>query len=116
MTLFNNNGDPKIRERDTHNRMVTTFKDKAENSDFSLRLVLSERQIKSWFSSETWCHKKAVVNRVIEEGFTEFSKSIDIQDNNEEGGHDQNEGVGEVGVPPPESPSSSSSPPPPTPL
>jgi hypothetical protein len=32
------------------------------------------------------------VNRVVEKGFTELSQSIDIQDN-EEGGHDQNEGV-----------------------
>jgi hypothetical protein len=52
LRLFNNNGGPKIRERDTHNRMVTTFNDKNEDSDFSLRLVLSETQIKSWFSSE----------------------------------------------------------------
>ena len=51
LRLFNNNGGPKIRERDTHNRMVTTFNDKNEDSDFSLRLVLSETQIKSWFSS-----------------------------------------------------------------
>ena len=58
--------------------MVTTFKDKDEDSDFSLRLVLSESQIKSWFSSETGCRKKVVVNRVIEKGFTEFSQSMDI--------------------------------------
>ena len=83
--------------------MVTTFKDKDEDSDFSLRLVLSESQIKSWFSSETWYHKKAAVNRVIEKGFTELSQSIDIQDN-EEGGHHQQEGVVESGAPPPPPP------------
>jgi hypothetical protein len=98
----------KIRERDTHIRMTDTFKDKDEDSDYSLRLVLSESQIKSWFSSETGSRKKSSVNRVIEKGFTEFSQSIDIQDN-EEGGHDQNEGVVETGAPPPP-------PPPPPPL
>jgi hypothetical protein len=41
-----------------------------------------------------------VVNRVTEQGFTELSQSIDIQDNEEEG-HDQNEGVVEEGTPPP---------------
>ncbi len=110
LRLFNNNGGPKIRERDTHNRMVTTFNDKNEDSDFSLRLVLGETQIKSWFSSESGRRKKAVVNRTREHGFTEFSQSIDIQDNNEEGGHDQNEGVPGEGVPPPLPP-----PPPPPP-
>ena len=64
LSLFNNNGGPKIRERDTHIRMANTFKDKDEDSDYSLRLVLSESQIKSWFSSETGCRKKAAVNRV----------------------------------------------------
>ena len=49
LTLFNNNGGPKIRERDAHIRMTDTFKDKDEDSDYSLRLVLSESQIKSWF-------------------------------------------------------------------
>ncbi len=82
LSLFNNNGGPKIRERDTHIRMADTFKDKDETT----------------------------VNRVIEKGFTELSQSIDIQDN-EEGGHDQNEGVVEVGDPPPPPP-----PPPPSPL
>jgi len=48
---FNNNGGPKIRERDTQIKMVFTFKDTDEDSDFSRRLVLSETQIKSWFSS-----------------------------------------------------------------
>jgi hypothetical protein len=93
--LFNNNGGPKIRERDAHNRMVTTFNDKNEDSDFSLLLVLSETQIKSWFSSEAGRRKKAAVNRAREQGFAELSQSIDMQDNNEEGGHDQNEGVPE---------------------
>jgi hypothetical protein len=90
--------------------MEATFKDKDEDSDYSLRLVLSASQIKSWFSSEEGCRKKAVSNRVIVEGFTEFSQSIDIQ-NNEEGGHDQNKGVVETGAAPPPSP-----PPPPPPL
>jgi hypothetical protein len=76
LSLFNNNngGKTKIRERDTHNMMVTTFKDKDEDSDFSLSLVISESQIKSWFSSEARCRKKTVVNRVIEKGFTELSQ------------------------------------------
>jgi hypothetical protein len=87
--------------------VTDTFKDKDEDSDYSLRLVLTESQIKSWFSSETGHRKKTVVNRGIERGFTELSQSIDIQDN-EEGGHDQNEGVIESGGPPP--------PPPPPPL
>jgi hypothetical protein len=52
------------------------------------------------FSSETGRPKKTTVDRVIEEGFTELSQSIDIQDN-EEGGHDQNKGVVEEGDPPP---------------
>jgi len=90
LTLFNNNGGPKIRERDVHMRMEENFKDKDEDSDFCFRLVLSESQIKSWFSSETGRRKKTVVNRVIEKGFTGLSQSI--QDY-EEGGHDQNEGV-----------------------
>jgi hypothetical protein len=64
LTLFNNNGGPKIRERDTQIRMVETFKDKDEDSDYSLRLVLSESQIKSWFSSETGHRKKETVNRI----------------------------------------------------
>jgi hypothetical protein len=110
LRLFNNNEGPEIRERDTHNRMVTTFNDKNEDSDFSLRLVLSENQIKSWFSSEAGCRKKTAVNRGREQGFTEISQSIDMEDNNEEGGHDQNEGVPEEGVPPPLPPPS---PPPP---
>jgi hypothetical protein len=96
--LFNNNGGSKIRERDTQIKMAATFKDKEEDSDFSLRLVLSESQIKSWFSSEAGRRKKAAANRVIEEGFTELSQSIDIQDN-EEGSHDQNKGVVEAGAP-----------------
>jgi hypothetical protein len=33
LTLFKNNGGPKIRERDTQVRMVETFKDKDEDSD-----------------------------------------------------------------------------------
>ncbi len=78
--LFYNNGGPKIRERDTQIKMTVTFKDKEEDSDFSLRLVLSESQIKSWFSSETGRQNKTTVDRMIEEGFTELSQSIDIQD------------------------------------
>ena len=57
----------------------------------------------AWFSSEAGRRKKAAVNRVFEKGFTELSQSIDIQDN-EEGGHDQNEGVVEAGAPPPPPP------------
>jgi len=109
LTLFNNNGGPKIRERDAHIKMVANFKDKDEDSDYSLRLVLSVSQIKSWFSCEAGRRKKAAANRVIVEGFTELSQSIDIQ-NNEEGGHDQNKGVVEEGVAPPPPP------PPPSPL
>ncbi len=85
-------------------------KDKDEDSDYSLRLVLSESQIKSWFSSETGRRKKEEVDREIEKGFTEVSQSIDIQDN-EEGGHDQNEGDVETGDSSPPPP-----PPPPPPL
>ena len=103
MGLFNNNGGPKIWERDAQIKMATTFKDKQEDSDFSFRLVLSESQIKSWFSSETGRRKKVESNRVIEEGFTELSQSKDIQDN-EEGGHDQNKGVVEAGAPVPPTP------------
>ena len=104
MSLFNSNWEKtKTRQRDDHNMMVTTFKDKDEDSDFSLRLVLSETQIKSWFSSDPGCRKKEEVNRVIEKGFTELSQSIDIQDN-EEGGHHQQEGVVESGAPPPPPP------------
>ena len=110
LTLFNNYGGPKIRERDAHIKMVATFKDKDEDSDYSLRLVLSESQIKSWFSSEAGRRKKAAVNRVFEKGFTELSQSIDLQDN-QEGGHDQNGGVVEEGAPPP----LPSPPPPPSP-
>ncbi len=95
VTLFNNNGGPKIRERDAHRRMKTKFVDKDEDSDYCFHLVLSESQIRSWFSSEAGCRKKAAVNRVIEKGFTGLSQSI--QDN-EEGGHDQNEVV-ETGGP-----------------
>ena len=47
LTLFNNNGGPKIRERDAHMRMKEKFKDKDEDSDFCFHLVLSETQIKS---------------------------------------------------------------------
>jgi hypothetical protein len=96
-------GGPKIRERDAHTRMQAKFKDKDEDSDFCYRLVLSESQIKCWFSSEAGRRKKAAANRVIVEGFTELSQSIDIQDN-EEGGHDQNKGVVEAGGPPPPPP------------
>ena len=110
LTLFNNNEGPKIRETDAQIKMVSTFKDKDEDSDYSLRLVLSASQIKSWFSSEAGRRKKAAANRVIVEGFTELSQSIDIQ-NNEEGGHDQNKGVVEAGAAPPPPP-----PPPPPPL
>ncbi len=53
LTLFNNNGGPKIRERDAYMRMKEKFTDKDEDSDLCFRLVLSESQIKSWFSSET---------------------------------------------------------------
>ena len=112
LTLFNNNGGPKIRERDAHMRMKTKFVDKDEDSDYCFHLVLSESQIKSWFSSETGRRKKAAVNRVIEKGFTGLSQSI--QDN-EEGGHDQNEGVVEAGGPPaPPPPRPPPAPPPPT--
>ena len=45
LTLFNNNGGPKIRETDAQIKMAATFKDKDEDSDYSLRLVLSESQI-----------------------------------------------------------------------
>ncbi len=115
LTLFNNNGGPKIRERDAHIKMVATFKDKDEDSDYSLRLVLSESQIKAWFSSESGRRKKAAVNRVFEKGFTELSQSIDLQDN-QEGSHDQNGGVVEEGAPPPPPPPSPPPPPPPPPL
>ncbi len=64
------------------------------------KVSYSGRQIKSWFSSEAGRRKKAAVNRVIEKGFTELSQSLDLQDN-QEGGHDQNWGVVETGVPPP---------------
>ncbi len=73
LTLFNNNGGTKIRERDVQIKMEATFKDKDEDSDYSLRLVLSESQIKTWFSSESGHRKKEVVNRVFEKGFTELS-------------------------------------------
>jgi hypothetical protein len=112
LTLLNNNGGPKIRERDAHIKMVATFKDKDEDSDYSLRVVLSESQIKSWFSSESGRRKKAVVNRVFEKGFTELSQSIDLPDN-QEGGHDLNGGVVEEGAPPP--PPLPCPPPPPSP-
>jgi hypothetical protein len=69
LTLFNNNGGQKIRERDAHMRMKTKFVDKHEDSDYCFHLVLSESQIKSWISSETGCRKKTAVNRVIEKGF-----------------------------------------------
>ncbi len=112
LTLFNNNGGPKIWERDAHMRMTTKFVDKDEDSDYCFHLVLSESQINSWFSSEAGRRKKAEVNRVIEKGFTGLSQSI--QDN-EEGGHDQNEGVVEAGgPPPPPPPSPPPAPPPPT--
>ncbi len=90
-------------------RMKTKLVDKDEDSDYCFHLVLSESQIKSWFSSEAGHRKKETVNRVIEIGFTGISQSI--QDN-EEGGHDQNEGVVEEGGPPPSPPppSSTSSP------
>jgi hypothetical protein len=91
MTLFNNNGGPKIRERDAQIKMTATFKDKDEDSDYSLRLVLSESQIKTWFSSEAGRRKKAEVNRVF----------------------DLNGGVVEEGAPPP--PPLPSLPPPPSP-
>ena len=110
LTLFNNNGGPKIRERDAHRRMKTKFVDKDEDSDYCFHLVLSETQIKSWFSSEAGRRKKAAVNRVIEKGFTGLSQSI--QDN-EEGGHNQNEGFVEEGGPPPPTPPTP--PPPPVP-
>ena len=113
LTLFNNNGGPKIRERDTHTRMKEKFKDKDEDSNYCFHLVLSETQIKSWFSSEAGRRKKAAVNRAREQGFAELSQSIDMQDNNEEGGHDQNEGVPEEGVPPPLPPPTPPPPPPP---
>ena len=106
---FQQQRGPKIRETDAQIKMAATFKDKDEDSDYSLRLVLSASQIKSWFSSEAGCRKKAAANRVIVEGFTELSQSIDIQ-NNEEGGHDQNKGVVETGAAPPPPPPS---PPPP---
>jgi hypothetical protein len=95
------------KKRDAQIKMTTTYKDKDEDSDYSLRLVLSERQIKSWFSSEAGLRKKETVNRVFEKGFTELSQSIDMQDN-QEGDHDQNGGVVEEGAPP--------APPPPPPL
>jgi hypothetical protein len=106
------NGGPKIRERDAQIKMTATFKDKDEDSDYSLRLVLSESQIKTWFSSEAGHRKKAEVNRVFEKGFTTVSSSIDLQDN-QEGGHDLNGGVVEEGAPPP--PPLPSLPPPPSP-
>jgi hypothetical protein len=73
LTLFNNNGVSKIKKRDSHMKMEAKFKDKDEDSDFCFRLVLSESQIKPWFSSEVGCRKKAAVNRVIEKGFTGLS-------------------------------------------
>jgi hypothetical protein len=98
----------------TQIKMVSTFKDKDEDSEYSLRLVLSESQIKTWFSSESGRRKKAAVNRVFEKGFTELSQSIDLQDN-QEGGHDLNGGVVEDGGPPPP-PLPPPPPPPPSPL
>jgi hypothetical protein len=62
-------------------RMKEKFKDKDEESDLFFRLVLSESQIKSWFSSETVRRKKETW-----------------------GGHNQNEGVVEEGGPPPPPP------------
>ena len=115
LTLFNNNGGLKIRERDAHFKMKEKFKDKDEDSDYSLRLVLSESQIKSWFSSESGRRKKSAVNGVFEKGFTELSQSIDLQDN-QEGGHDLNGGVVEEGAPPPPPLSCPPPPPPPPPL
>ncbi len=53
LSLFNNNGEKtKIRESETHNMMVTTFKDKDEDSDFSLRLVLSQLQFLAFHHTE----------------------------------------------------------------
>jgi hypothetical protein len=115
LTLFNNNGGPKVRETDAQIKMAATFKDKDEDSDYSLRLVLSESQIKSWFSYEAGHRKKETVNRGIEKGFTELSQSIDLQDN-QEGGHDLNGGVVEEGAPPPPHLPSPPPPPPPPPL
>jgi hypothetical protein len=92
-------------------RMKAKFVDKDKDSDYCFHLVLSESQLKSWFSSEAGRRKKAAVNRVIEKGFTGLSQSI--QDN-EEGGHDQNEGVVEEGGPPPPTPPPPPPPPPPS--
>ena len=48
LTLFNNNGGPKIRERDTHFKMKEKFKDKDEDSDYCFHLVLSESQTRGF--------------------------------------------------------------------
>jgi hypothetical protein len=76
LTLFNNNGGQKIRETDAQIKIAATFKDKDEDSDYSLRLVLSASHIKSWFSSETGCRKKAAANRVIVTGRIHRAQSI----------------------------------------
>ena len=107
LSLFNNNGGPKI-GRGTLTSAWRTLSRTRMRTPITLRLVLSESQIKSWFSSEAGRRKKAAVNRVIEKGFTGLSQSIDLQDN-QEGGHDLNGGVVEEGAPPPP-------PPPPPPL
>ncbi len=46
LTLFNNNGGPKIRERDTHMRMKEKFKDKDERTTISVS-VSSSVKVKS---------------------------------------------------------------------
>jgi hypothetical protein len=84
LELFDNPGGYKIRERDAHERFKMRFTDKGDESPYSVRLVLSEGQIKSWNSSEASRRKKLAASRVIDRGVTELSAAMDL----EEGGDD----------------------------
>jgi hypothetical protein len=87
LSMFDFKGGFKIRERDAHNRMKELFTDKGEDSPYSVRLVLNETQIKSWFSSEASRRKKKAASMVIERGLTELRAAIDL----EKGGGDAEE-------------------------
>ena len=99
LMTFNNEGY-KVRERDALKRMQERFTDNDPNSPYSARLVLSEAQIKSWFSSEAARRKKLALIRVFDKGLTELGAAMDLEKGSgdlpeeNEGGADGN-GVGE---------------------
>jgi len=80
-------GGYKVKESEAHAKMREQFNDKNADAPYSKRLVLTQTQIKSWFSTEksrrTAAGKRLVAKTVIEKAATEVAAQMHVPDSEE---------------------------------